>query len=96
MRTMLYLGLCISLLAGCDRPDTAQYPDDVRKNYIQACASQGQTESACECTLEGLEDRLSYTEFKELDEAIRAEDKQAQARLQNVMQTVQRNCGIGP
>ncbi len=95
MRSILYPGLGILLLAGCEQQGEHQYPDDVRNNYIQAWVSRGQAETACECTLAGLEDRLSYNEFKELDDAIRADDKQAQTRLQNMMQTVQRNCGIG-
>lgn len=79
-------------LAGCDSADAARYPDEVRNNYLQACTESGSAIVDCECSLQGLEQRLSHEEFMQLDEAIREGDRAARQRLQDIMQDIQEDC----
>ena len=48
------------------------YPDEARNNFLKACEAQrGATRAVCECSLEKIEDKYSYDEFKKIDQRAR-------------------------
>ena len=59
-----------------------EYPAPVVKNFMEACSKQsGATTSYCRCTIEELQKRLPYDDFKQADAAIqRGEKEPAKAR----------------
>lgn len=79
---------------GCGMAGENQYPEEVRANYIEACAARGVQENNCECSLRGLEDKLTYAEFEKLDQAIRDGDAGASEKLQTLMQAIWRDCEV--
>ena len=44
-----------------------KYPAQARRNFLRACEGQGAKRSICECSLEALEDRYSFAEFRDLE-----------------------------
>ena len=44
-----------------------KYPDDIRKNFIEACVTGGGTRTGCICVLEEFESKLSREEFERFE-----------------------------
>ena len=54
-----------------------EYPTPVVKNFMDSCTKQsGATASYCRCTIEELQKRLPYDEFKQADAAIQKGGKE--------------------
>lgn len=63
---------------------SSKYPEQARNNFLKACESQeGATRSVCECSLDGVEEKYSYDEFKKIDAEIR-EGKEAGEDIQKI------------
>jgi hypothetical protein len=55
-----------------DAPDGEGYPDQVRRNFMNACAAQpGATQAQCECTFDEISKTVPVEEFVAYDQAIR-------------------------
>jgi hypothetical protein len=44
-----------------------KYPAQARRNFLRACEGQGAKRSVCECSLEALEERYTFDEFRDLE-----------------------------
>ncbi len=49
-----------------------KFPESSRQAFLSACVSSGGTDTACSCVLTGLEERLTFEQFKEADAQITA------------------------
>ena len=55
-----------------EAPDGAGYPDQVRRNFLAACAAQaGATPAQCECTFDEISRTVPVEEFVAYDQAAR-------------------------
>ena len=68
------------------------YPAEVVKNFMTSCTAQaGATTSYCRCTIEELQRRLPYDEFKNADAAIQKGGK-ASANAQAAINAAIKKC----
>lgn len=51
--------------------DGEGYPDQVRRNFMNACAAQGATEAQCECTFDEIAQTVPVEDFVAYDQAAR-------------------------
>lgn len=66
------LGLTI-VAAGCGGGEKEAYPAKSVNAFVQTCRTQPRaTELYCRCVIDGLQAKLSYEDFKELDAAFSA------------------------
>jgi hypothetical protein len=55
-----------------ETPDGEGYPDQVRRNFMNACAAQpNATQAQCECTFDEISKTVPVEEFVAYDQAIR-------------------------
>jgi hypothetical protein len=55
--------------AACGEED--EYPEEVIDNFMEGCTSQpGATESYCRCSIERIQEEVSFDEFRELEEGL--------------------------
>jgi hypothetical protein len=55
-----------------EAPDSEGYPDQVRRNFMNACAAQpGATEAQCECTFDEIAETVPVEDFVAYDQAVR-------------------------
>ena len=50
-----------------------EYPPEVVRGFVAACASSASQRAVCRCTIERLQSTLPYAEFAAADRAVRAE-----------------------
>lgn len=69
-RLLLILVLVVGVSCGGD-DEGDQYDSQIRENFLSSCeeSSDGATEK-CECILEGLEERMSQSEFLSFEQDI--------------------------
>ena len=58
--------------SGGDSAASNKFPESSRQTFLSACVSSGGTDTACICVLAGLEERLTFEQFKEADAQITA------------------------
>jgi len=60
-----------SALVGCGGGGVHAYPVGAQNNYMRSCQAQpGAKYSICQCSLEYLEKRMPYSEFKVADVSV--------------------------
>ena len=87
-------GLLLLTLAACGEATSetlsANYPSEVRANFLEACTAAGSSQATCECMLGEIEASISFSEFTSLelrgDEAIAADSRIISAALACVPQ----------
>ncbi len=77
---------------GCSREQVDRFPEEVRTNYISSCIRSGSDRQFCECTLEAMENRLSYQEFHKLETGMLGGDEAAIEELSGVMRDARSQC----
>jgi hypothetical protein len=89
---VLLMGLAIS--AGCSSESEDRYPEGVRTNYIASCIKSGSDRLFCECTLEAMEQKLSYQEFQKMEMGIISGNEVAIEKMAMVMESTNRACEL--
>jgi hypothetical protein len=60
--------LMMALLFACDREGGAGYPQQVVQNFMSSCTAQpGATEEACKCSIERLQEEMTFEEYQEFE-----------------------------
>ena len=91
---VLVSGLVVLVLAACSETtleaQSANYPSEVRTNFLEACTAAGSSQATCECMLQEIEANISFSEFTSLelrgDEAIAADTRIVNAAIACVPQ----------
>ena len=84
MRRTLLVVLAATALA-CHREPLHEYPKDVVDNFLGACRSNGGSDDACECALDGLRNRFTADEYVALEKKVQAKDEAAARLLTEVV-----------
>jgi hypothetical protein len=84
VRAILAVLLATATLA-CHREPKNQYPPSVVDNFLAACRSNGGTDDACRCALDGLRDRFTADEYVALEKKVQAKDEGAAKLLAEVV-----------
>lgn len=66
--------LFVFIATACD----GEYPEEAVRNFMVACASQpGATEDSCRCVIEGLQEKMSFEEFRQAEADVASGDASA-------------------
>lgn len=84
--------ICILIGAGCGREQSDRFPEEVRTNYVSSCIRSGSDRQFCECTLEVMENMLSYREFQKLETGMLSGNEAAIDELSDVMREASSQC----
>jgi hypothetical protein len=59
-------------LFGCDQGVAEGYPPQVVQNFMASCTAQpGATEEACRCSIDRLQEEMTFEEYQEFEAQIR-------------------------
>lgn len=76
MRAALVLLGSVLTLAACGGDDADEagnpYPKETRAEFTRQCVANGGNDASCECALKGIEERLSFTAFRDAERSIAA------------------------
>lgn len=72
-------------LAACHREPLHEYPKDIVDNFLAACRSNGGSDDACDCSLDGLRRRFTADEYMALEKKVQARDEAATRLLTEVV-----------
>lgn len=78
--------LALGLLAGCGEEVPTEYGEQVRSNFLEQCLGESsdsedgseadpELRNECECMYDSIRDNLTFTEFRELDTEVRADQE---------------------
>jgi hypothetical protein len=84
VRRSLLAFLAIAALA-CHRKPLNEYPKEVVDNFLAACRSNGASDAACECALDGLRNRFTADEYVALEKKVQGKDEAAARVLSEVV-----------
>jgi hypothetical protein len=84
VRRVLLTFLATAALA-CHRKSLHEYPKDVVDNFLAACRSNGGSDTACECALDGLRNRFTADEYVALEKRVQGKDEAAARVLSEVV-----------
>jgi hypothetical protein len=67
------LGLVLIVSAcGGSAGFAAEYPEEVKDNFIQSCLAEGGDRDSCECSLDAFTENIDYATFEVVELALRA------------------------
>jgi len=81
----ILLALLATAALACHREPIHQYPKDVVDNFLAACRSNGASDAACECALDGLRNRFTADAYVALEKKVQAKDEAAARVLTEVV-----------
>ena len=84
VRRILLLLLLAPTLA-CHRKPAHEYPKDVVDNFLAACRSNGGSDDACQCALDGIQNRFTTEEYMALENRVKENDEAATRLLAEVV-----------
>lgn len=84
VRRVLLLFVIATGLA-CHRKPAHEYPKDVVDNFLAACRSNGGSDDACRCALDGIQNRFSADEYMALEKRVKENDEAATRLLTEVV-----------
>jgi hypothetical protein len=84
VRSILLALLAMATLA-CHREPLHEYPKDVVDNFLAACRSNGASDAACVCALDGLRNRFTADEYVALEKRVQGKDEAAARVLSEVV-----------
>jgi len=84
VRRILLLLLTAATLA-CHRKPANEYPKDLVDNFLGACRSNGGSDDACRCSLEGIQNRFTAEEYTALEKRVKENDEAATRLLTEVV-----------
>jgi hypothetical protein len=70
----ILLALLVATAAACSKP-LNEFPADVVDNFLSACRSNGGSDDACHCALDGLRRRYTAAEYIALEKKVREGDQ---------------------
>ena len=84
VRRILLVLVAATALA-CHRKPANEYPKDVVDNFLGACRSNGGSDAACQCALEGIQNRYTADEYVALEKRVKENDQAATRLLTEVV-----------
>ena len=86
-----------SLLLASDDAKVAlnEYPQAAVDNFVDACTKAGNPRSTCDCGIDRLRLYFTYSQFKELEDAIAAGGERETAATQSISSVVA-PCALPP
>ena len=84
MRYILLVLFAATALA-CHHKPANEYPKDVVDNFLGACRSNGGSDGACQCALEGIQNRYTAEEYVALEKRVKENDEAATRLLTEVV-----------
>ena len=84
VRRILLILLTAATLA-CHRKPAHEYPKDLVDNFLGACRSNGGSDDACQCALDGIQNRFTAEEYAALEKHVKENDEAATRLLTEVV-----------
>ena len=84
VRRLLLVLLAATALA-CHHTPAHEYPRDLVDNFLAACRSNGGSDDACRCALDGIQNRFSAEEYAALEKRVKENDEAATRLLTEVV-----------
>ena len=84
MRRTLLLLLTATALA-CHSKPAHEYSKELVDNFLGACRSNGGSDDACRCALDGIQNRFTAEEYMALEKSVKENDQAATRLLTEVV-----------
>jgi hypothetical protein len=81
----ILLAILVTMAAACGGEPLHDYPTAVVDNFLGACRSNGGSEDACQCALDGLRGRFTADEYVGLEKKVRDGDQASTKLLAEVV-----------
>jgi hypothetical protein len=83
-RLGLVAAVLVLMLGACGGDDG--YPQEVIDNFMESCTAQsGATQSYCECTIDELQNTMSFEDFQDAEATITSGDEDLPPALQDAV-----------
>ena len=77
--------LIATIALACHHKPANEYPKDVVDNFLGACRSNGGSDGACQCALDGIQNRYTADEYVALEKRVKENDEAATRLLTEVV-----------